>query len=680
MTHEPHPDDKSSPEASLVGSLKSENATLKLRVAQLEESLHAIRGDEVDGLVLAGPQGERLFILDGADRVYRQLIEEMAEGAVTLSADGIVLYANKAFAHMVNRPLNALISSPVQSCFAPEAHQGLKDMLNGAAHGRQSSELDLVSSRNLRLAVLVSVGPLNLPDVPGALCMVVTDLTEKKRTQAEIEAREVLINLVKRQQITQNELTLSLETLQLRDNALACISQGVLIADSQRRTTYVNAAFEAITGYSCADMRGKSCAILQGIDTNPQTVRNLAQALNEKQPVSVELLNYRKDGTAFWNELSITPVFDVAGTLTQFVSVQRDVTNRRETQAQLALAAKMFEQGNEAFVIMDAQRTMLKVNPAFRAITGFTEADVLGQPFDILHSDQTDNVHYQSKRLAIEERGLWQGEIFKRFKDGSSHPQWLFMTRLLDESGATCNYIASFMDITERKRTEVDLRQALRDKDALIKEIHHRVKNNLQVITSLLRLEAGRSLVTDTKDVLGYMRGRIRAMAQLHESLYRSATFASVDLGVYLGQVATQAFKTQELHRGSVRLTLNLGSVQSDMDQAQAAGLLLNELVSNCLKHGFPEGRTGEVCVELQPAHDQDSPPDGRWCLRVSDTGVGLAPDFEDKRKTSLGLQLVTDLSHQLGGTLVIDSVPGAGARFQLVFPVETPAALVMPP
>jgi two-component sensor histidine kinase len=169
-------------------------------------------------------------------------------------------------------------------------------------------------------------------------------------------------------------------------------------------------------------------------------------------------------------------------------------------------------------------------------------------------------------------------------------------------------------------------------------------------------------------------------MAQLHESLYRSGTFASVDLGVYLDQVATQAFKTQELHRDAVRLTLNLGSVQSGMDQAMAAGLLLNELISNCLKHGFPEGQTGEVSVALQPANDPAKPADGRWCLGVSDTGVGLSPDFEDKRKASLGLQLVTDLSHQLGGSLVIDSVPGAGARFSVVFTVQAPASLVMPP
>ncbi len=266
--------------------------------------------------------------------------------------------------------------------------------------------------------------------------------------------------------------------------------------------------------------------------------------------------------------------------------------------------------------------------------------------------------------------------------DGEQGGRWMLArgSLLRDAQGRPCGLQGVTLDITERKQAQAALEASLLDKEALLKEVHHRVKNNLQVITSLLRLEAGRSTTADTKEVLGYMRGRIRTMAQLHESLYRSGTFASVDLGVYLGQVATQAFKTQELHRDSVRLTLNLGSVQAGMDQATAAGLLLNELVSNCLKHGFPEGRTGEVCVELQPAHDHDSPPDGRWCLRVKDTGVGLSPDFEDKRKASLGLQLVTGLSQQLGGSLVIDSASGHGARFSVVFAVQAPARLVMPP
>ena len=209
--------------------------------------------------------------------------------------------------------------------------------------------------------------------------------------------------------------------------------------------------------------------------------------------------------------------------------------------------------------------------------------------------------------------------------------------------------IGTNWDITQQKLTEETLQSSVQEKSALLNEVHHRVKNNLQVITSLLRLESRRSTVDDTKAVLGDMQARIRAMALLHESLYRSGTFASVDLGNYLRQLATQAFQTQATNSGAVQLELKLGSVQVGMDQAIPCGLLINELISNCLKHGFPPGVTGLVRVELQPLETPN-----HWRLCVSDSGVGLPENFEDKRKDSLGLQLVGDLARQLGGKSAI--------------------------
>jgi PAS domain S-box-containing protein len=365
--------------------------------------------------------------------------------------------------------------------------------------------------------------------------------------------------------------------------------------------------------------------------------------------------------------------------------LREEVERRGASEAEL-LASRIQLQSILASIpiplfVKDAQSCFLLMNKACEEQWGMRLEDLYctdgstyfpaDQMASFLAADR--KVFEDGHALDFEEH-VWSAAL------GETRQGHTFKNPVYDANGNPLYLVCATLDVTEVKLAEAGMQQALRDKDALIKEVHHRVKNNLQVITSLLRLEAGRSTVADTKAVLGYMRGRIRTMAQLHESLYRSGTFASVDLGVYLGQVATQAFRTQELHCDSVRLTLSLGSVQAGMDQAQAAGLLLNELISNCLKHGFPEGQTGEVIVEFQPANDQAKPFDGRWCLSVTDTGVGLPPDFEDKRKDSLGLQLVTDLSDQLGGTMVMETVPSSGARFKLVFTVQAPAALVMPP
>jgi two-component sensor histidine kinase len=217
-------------------------------------------------------------------------------------------------------------------------------------------------------------------------------------------------------------------------------------------------------------------------------------------------------------------------------------------------------------------------------------------------------------------------------------------------------------------RRQGQLQSALQEKTALLNEVHHRVKNNLQVITSLLRLEAGRASEPATRSVLDEMKGRIRSMALVHETLYRSGNFAGVELHRYIQQVASVAFRAQASTGGNVRLVLDLASVTASLDLATPCGLLVNELISNCVKHGFVDGQSGEVRVALQrtPGSPDEAP---RWSLRVSDTGVGLPADFEARRAQSLGLQLVSDLAGQIGGVLVTE--PGPGAAFSVTFPLD---------
>ncbi len=225
-------------------------------------------------------------------------------------------------------------------------------------------------------------------------------------------------------------------------------------------------------------------------------------------------------------------------------------------------------------------------------------------------------------------------------------------------------------DISERKRTEAALQTAHEAQTALLHEVHHRVKNNLQIINSLMRLEARRCQSGDGKAVLDEMQGRIRAMALLHESLYRTGTLASVDMGVYLKELASQVFRAQPSGGGAVRLQLALEPIHIGMDQAIPCGLLVNELIANCLKHGFAGGGSGEVHLVLQRLPEvQPGKLPVRLC--VSDTGVGLGPDFKAKQTSTLGMQLVGDLSQQLGSTLEVGPLGGPGAVFTLVFEVD---------
>jgi two-component sensor histidine kinase/HAMP domain-containing protein len=217
------------------------------------------------------------------------------------------------------------------------------------------------------------------------------------------------------------------------------------------------------------------------------------------------------------------------------------------------------------------------------------------------------------------------------------------------------------VEISERKRAEEQIKTSLSEKEVLLKEIHHRVKNNLQVISSLLNLQSGYVEDEGAREIFLDSQNRVRSMALVHEKLYRSQDLARVDLADYIQNLATFLFRSYRTGIGGVTLSIKAEDVSLGIDAAVPCGLILNELISNALKYAFPNGQTGEVCVQLH-AHD-----DQQVTLIVADNGVGISPDLDLENTTSLGLQLVNTLTSQLDGTLDISS--DAGTEFKITFP-----------
>lgn len=243
-------------------------------------------------------------------------------------------------------------------------------------------------------------------------------------------------------------------------------------------------------------------------------------------------------------------------------------------------------------------------------------------------------------------------------------PTWIEFNSRSDRGPLKGLLRGTVMDVTIHKRTEQSLHALLLEKESLLKEMHHRVKNNLQIVNSLLRMESGRSVHVGMTTILVDMQSRIRAIGLLHEMLYSSGQFTTIDLGRYLKQLATHAFNAQCADPERVRLVLNLPSIQVAMQQAIPCGLIVTELLSNCIKHAFPQGDGGKVEIGL------DMLADGKQlCLRVSDTGIGLPIDLDLARPRSMGLQLVTDLARQLRSTPQIE--PGPETAICIVFTAD---------
>jgi two-component sensor histidine kinase len=209
------------------------------------------------------------------------------------------------------------------------------------------------------------------------------------------------------------------------------------------------------------------------------------------------------------------------------------------------------------------------------------------------------------------------------------------------------------VDLTPIKQAEEALRTSLREKEVLLKEIHHRVKNNMQVISSLVDLQADQLQDASTKAVLQDLTHRVRSMALVHEKLYQSTDIARVDFADYAQSLLGYLWRAHGTAAANIRLTLELEQVPLSVNEAVPCGLILNELATNALKHAFKKTNTGEVIVSLSGS------PAGNVRLRLRDNGTGLPPGFDWRQTKSLGLHLVKILARQLSATVDVSSIEG---------------------
>jgi PAS domain S-box-containing protein len=291
-------------------------------------------------------------------------------------------------------------------------------------------------------------------------------------------------------------------------------------------------------------------------------------------------------------------------------------------------------------------------------LTGFAADEAIGQPVvDVIHASDSGSI----------QASIRGGEVVRGFEDaivtkggltaivrGSSAP-------LKDADGKAIGTILLLHDITREREADERIKAQLKEKEVLLKEIHHRVKNNLQIISSLLNLQ---STYIQDQQALGLFKesqNRVRSMALIHEKLYQSKDIARIDFAEYIRNLAGNLIRSYGSSPAMVRLDIDADQISLGVDTAIPCGLIINELVTNSLKYAFPAGRRGEIRVALK--HENG---DGLYRLVVADNGVGLPAAIEPRKTTTLGLQLVTTLVDQLNGSIEIKR--DNGTEFVITF------------
>lgn len=216
--------------------------------------------------------------------------------------------------------------------------------------------------------------------------------------------------------------------------------------------------------------------------------------------------------------------------------------------------------------------------------------------------------------------------------------------------------------LLQTRRLSVQVNQLLQDKEMLMKEIHHRVKNNLMVISSLLSLQSRYIKDEESKEIFKESQNRAQSMALIHERLYRSTNMKSIDFADYIRSLTRDLFNTYSTQEDRIDLKMDVEDVEVDIDNAVPLGLIINEIVTNSLKYAFPDETAGTISISFHKQKDQ-------YLLEVSDDGIGIPEEFEVEKSDSLGMMLINSLTYQIGGELEMERSPGTTFRIKFKDP-----------
>ena len=347
----------------------------------------------------------------------------------------------------------------------------------------------------------------------------------------------------------------------------------------------------------------------------------------------------------------------------------------------------LLEKQGEGIACVDTREKVSFCNPVAELIFGVKPGELMGKCLDEFTSAKDFQL---LKDQTLQRRGGASSSYELDITRADGNPRQLFVTvtPLHDSKGNFTGGLGVFRDdtertrarevlrklntelrernqelqqeIAERKKAEEKLRSSLEEKEVLLKEIHHRVKNNLQVVSSLLYLQSDYIRDKESQDVFRESQHRVRSMALVHEKLYQSRDLSRIDFREYIGNLVTHLCKSYAREAGDLALNLDLEQIYLDIGKAIPCGLIINELVTNVMKHAFPDGKKGELQVGFY--RDKDN----SLTLTVSDNGIGLPEEFDPHKAQSMGLRLVVTLTHQLDGELKV--MRGKGTNFKISF------------
>jgi PAS domain S-box-containing protein len=590
-------------------------------------------------VILSESIGESEEALAESEEKYRTIVESARDAIITVDGNGSIVSWNSAAEKIFGYRAAEMMGRHIDTIITEENLE--KHDFNRIIDREISimvTDVEGVRKDGTRVPVEISVFSWNYMD-EKFITAVIRDVTERKM------AENALIESERKFRAVFDGVEDIITIVEIRENGLP----GKYIE--------VNRAAVEKLGYSRDEFLSMTPA---DMGVSREQSYDIIKKLLRSGRVTFNRTYISRDGRRIPVEVNSTLL--ELGKMKVAVSVARDITQRLENERKLRESEEkyrsLFNLSPEYILLLDPEDgRILDMNSTLAGTLGIPSEELRGRSIYELEFLSDDvKTEFRSKIEVIERDGTLEPyEMVLTDPSGREYTVRIY-NKLIHAEGRECLLIV-LNDISDLKRTQSMLEKSLAEKELLLKEIHHRVKNNLMIISSLLSLQSRQVKDRETMDLFRESENRTRSMALIHERLYRSEDLKNIDLAEYLGRLASEIFRSYSAD-SRIRLNLEIDELKVDVETAVPLGLIVNELLTNAVKHAFPDGE-GTVTVSL-------SKRNGTVTLEVSDDGAGFPEDIDWESSPSLGLQLVRSLTEQIDGK--VEMISDGGTTFRIIF------------